>query len=876
MKKTFLSIFLMLAVSGWLMMWADSATPYPIKMRQPDGSTVTLRLHGDEFCSWYTSEDGRVYYRRGSDGWWRPDNGSGPNRVMRSQARSQREERDASMAPRKDGLGWGEKRFLVILVQWSDQTFKSGFEDYFHRALNENGFSDNGSVGSARDYYMDASQLQFQPVFDVIGPVTISRKHDKWPDGDNAKHYKMAQAMIKEAAAKVDNEVDFSIYDIDKDGLVDNVYLIYPGYSQSNGGGEDTIWPHANYISSTETYDGVRISRYACSSELYGNSGSVRSGIGTFCHEFGHVLGLPDLYDTDYEENGQAFHPSAWNLMANGNHNEDGRIPARMSLYERFILGYIKEAKDLDDSGEIHLNGLDNPELYRIPTPNEGEFFLPEVRDGKGFDKTLPAGLIIYHVDRSNNLVHGLTASQRWEDWKLINGYVDHPCHYLEIPDETLRPNGRYTMDGDYKNSFHSLWVFPKNSDWNVSYNVTDLDLKAWDGSQPYSIHGIKYANGEASFTMTRGGRTVTGVVFDAQTGEPLRGAVVLVEAESSSAPARVYPMRLSAARSSASYEAETDYDGQFLIELSEDFTEDMLLSVFATNYNPGHADLHGWSVRKDIKLEPVLQGGTDIGLTKANLPITYFYSVGGSSSNDYSVAQRFSAEELNEYVGGTISTISFSTKATGSEVWVFVDYGTKERVFARRVTNPISTAVYANKLSNDVDISDAQIKIPEGEDLYIGYLIKQSDVTKPVVSDESVDNPNRDGFLMYMGFSTTETPGDGGWKNPNLDWSWNTGNAMISCSLKSPYYLDPNVTLTNLGISYIDLPSGTLTSGQRLPLKLVTSPSEKITSTTWFYDGIPVESESIVLSAGNHILMVRLQYADGREDKVESQIVVQ
>ena len=255
--------------------------------------------------------------------------------------------------------------------------------------------------------------------------------------------------------------------------------------------------------------------------------------------------------------------------------------------------------------------------------------------------------MIIYHVDRSNNLVYGITASQRWEDWDLINGFVDHPCHYLEIPDKTLRPDGRYTMDGDNKNSFHSLWVFPKNSDWNVSYNVTDYDLKAWDGSQPFSLHGIKYANGEASFTMTRGSRTVTGVVTDSQTGDPVRGAVVLLEAKSSSAPARVMPMRLSAARSSASFEAETDYEGQFMIELPEDFSQQMLLSVFATDYQPAHAELSGRSVRKEIQLDPVISGGTDVGLTKAIFPLSTYLKWGYNSPTDYSVAVHYKAEEL-------------------------------------------------------------------------------------------------------------------------------------------------------------------------------------------------------------------------------------
>ena len=866
----------MLAVSGWLVMWADSATPNPIKMRQPDGSTITLRLHGDEFCSWYTSEDGRTIYKRGADGWWRADSGGGPNRAMRTAAREQRAARDADIrGARKSKVGWGERHFLVILVQWSDQPFQSGFGDYFTRALNEPGFSDFGSVGSARDYYLDASQLQFQPVFDMVGPVTLSRKHNEWPDGDNnSHHYEMARVMVREAVAKLDSEIDFSVYDIDKDGYIDGIYMVYPGYAQSNGGGEDTIWPHKSTAYSSDTFDGVKIGTYACSSELLGNSGTDKCGIGTFCHEFGHVVGLPDLYDTDYEVNGQAIHPGPWNLMAGGNHNANGRIPARMSLMERYILGYVTDVHDLNSAGQVTLHNLDSPAFYRIPTTNEGEYFLPEVRDGSGYDSTLPAGMIIYHVDRSQNVIDGMTAAERWENWSLINGYEYHPCHYLEIPDKTLMPYG-YPMDGDYKNSFHSLWVFPSNSDWNVSYDVTDYDLKAWDGSQPFSLHGIKYAAGEASFTMTRGSRTVTGVVTDSQTGAPVQGAVVFLEAKTSSAPARVMPMRPSAARSSASYEVETDYDGQFLIELPEDFSQQLLLSVFATDYQPAHADLSGWSVRKDIQLDPVISGGTDVGLTKAIFPLSTYLKWGYNTTTDYTVAVRYTAEEMKAYVDGTISAISFSTLASGQEVWVFVDYGTKKRAFARRVTGSINTKVQANQPSNQVDISDANVKIPAGTDIYVGYLIKQSNANIPVVTDNNKADPREGGTMFYHGFSTTATPGESGWQDVNFSGSV-IGDALIAFTVKSPLHITPGTTLTDLGINYIDLPSGTLASGQKLPLKLVSSPTEKPSGVQWFYDGVPVGGESVVLTAGSHILMVRLQYADGREDKVESQIVVQ
>ena len=348
-----------------LLLWAaalraEVATPHPVTMRQPDGSTITLRLNGDEFCSWYTSLDGRRMYRQSADGWWKPVSGSGPSRAMRSAAASRRQERDAMMARRKEPLGFGQRHFLVILVEWSDQKFQDGAADYFSRALNEEGFADSGSVGSARDYYLDASYGQFEPQFDVLGPVTLERKHNEWPEGgdpeDDDHHYYMARAMVREAIAMMDDEVDFSRYDIDGDGYMDSVYMFYPGYAQSNGGGSDTIWPHAWGVYSSERYDGVRIGAYACSSELQGGSGKELQGIGTFCHEFGHVLGLPDLYDTDYEENGQAFHPASWNLMAGGNHNSSGCVPARLSTYERYLLGYITEVKELTVSPDIQIS----------------------------------------------------------------------------------------------------------------------------------------------------------------------------------------------------------------------------------------------------------------------------------------------------------------------------------------------------------------------------------------------------------------------------------------------------------------------------------------------------------------------------------------
>ena len=875
MKRTLLSLLVILLMGGALR--AEVATPHPVTMRQPDGSTITLRLHGDEFCSWYTGLDGKKQYRQGADGWWRPISGSGPSRAMRSAAKSLREKRDAMLSRRSAPLGFGNKPFLVILVEWSDQKFQEGSADYFRRALNESGFQDGGAVGSARDYWLDASYGQFEPQFDVLGPVTLSRRHDEWPEGDDDDHhYEMARTMVREAVAMLDDAVDFSAYDLDEDGYMDSIYMFYPGYAQSNGGGEDTIWPHAWGVYTSERFDGKRIGAYACSSELQGGSGTTLQGIGTFCHEFGHVLGMPDLYDTDYEDHGQAFHPSSWNLMASGNHNSSGRIPARLSSYERYMLGYITETKVLDTPADVQFGGLSNPIFHVIPTRNEGEFFLPEVREGTVWDKPLPAGMIIYHIDRSQNMVEGVSAANRWDYSGGINVYADHPCDYILIPDKTIRPNGQYAMDDPSNgNSFYSLWTFPKpeGKPYGVSYNVTEYDLIAWDGSNPFVLGEIAYSGGRASFRLSKGRRTFTGTVVDAQSGAAVKDAVVLVsEADKATGRFVRRSLSLAATRSEARYEVRTDAQGRFNITLEEDFPSRMLLSVFATGYHAYQSEEEGWSVSRRVLAEPVIKGGEESNLSKANYPLTHYRYFGLNGYKDYTVAQHFRAEELKPYVGGTINSISFCTMASGEEIWVFVDYGTRERALARQVKN-VKTGVTASGPVNTVDISDAGITVPEGEDLYVGYLILQSNSDRPLTSDAS--EPLEGGFCLYMGFSSTTPPTAEDWFDANYDMDWDVGNALIAVSLDEPLHLTEGTTLKDLGINYIDIPSGTLSSGNNLPLRLVTSPSEKPSEVQWFYDGYPVEESHVVLSAGTHTLTARLLYSDGRKELVETQITV-
>lgn len=868
-------------MAGIVPLWADVANPNPVKMRQPDGSTVTLRLHGDEFLSWYTSEDGSTRYQQGSDGWWRP---AGKVNIRRSDiqaANELRAKRDQMFRKRGQsglGLGWGSNHFLVILVEWSDQKFQTGSADYFRRALGQTGFSDNGSVGSAKDYYTDASSGRFTPNFDVYGPITLERRHNEYPANDESHHYYMAATMVQEAVSKLDATVDLSQYDCDGDGYIDNVYMLYPGFAQSNGGGTDTIWPHAWDAWDGVNHDGVLLSSYACSSELNGNTGTTLNGIGTFCHEFGHVIGMPDLYDTDYGTNGQALYPVSWNLMASGGHNSNGRIPARLSTYERYILGYITEFEDLAYTyGNKTIQSLDANKGYMIPTGNDGEFFIAEVRNGEKWDSPLPPGMLIYHVDRSENNVHGISASRRWDDWNLINGYADHPCYYICVPDPEMVIY-QYPILGQYFESFSGFWVFPRTSDslvafWESSYEVTSYSPEAWDGSKAYTLTDISYSNGTASFYLSAGQRAVSGKVTDAEDGDSIEGAYVIVTRQNEPDNAQGRTLSLSNARRSALYETRTDSEGLYRIILDDGAPQTLDIHVYATGYLPSVETASGGVITKHFALQPVIAGSMPTTISKANLPLSSYGYWGYSERQNYTVAQKFTAAELASHIGEKIDAINFYTNATEEEIWVFVDFGTSERVLAKRVydvNNRMSSDIAA---SNSIDVSDENITIPENTDVYVGYMIKNSNTSYSAFTD---GGPYKSGgFMLQYDFSTTQAGGNN-WMEPPVTLGWGAGNALVSMTLKPEEQIDPRATLSDMGISYISIPEGTLTAGSTLQLRLVTSKSRRPTNVYWNYDRAASEESSVVLASGKHVIQAILYYEDGTWDTVEARINVQ
>ena len=388
-------------------MWGAPSRMRPVAVTGPDGEPVTVVAVGDEHSHGYEYTDGQSVE-------WLPR----VERVKLTPAMKSRAANDDSPLRITQFPTKGDLPFLVVIVEFADKGF--AFADpveEFDALLNEPGYARYNGKGSVADFYRDNSAGQFRPRFDVVGPVKLSRGYAYYGSGSDDS---AAGLMVMEACNLLDPEVDFSRYDLDGDGKVDNIYFYYAGKGEADGGDPATIWPHSWNISDQGrelTLDGVSIDAYACSPELDGSS--KPNGIGTFCHEFGHVLGLPDLYASSYSS---ALHPATWSLMASGNYNDDGRTPPGLSSYERYELGWITP-KELSYPLTVALQPLgESNTAFRISTERRNEYFLLENRQQSGWDSSLPGhGMLVWHIDYNPNI---------W-DRNVVNNNAAH--QYVDI-----------------------------------------------------------------------------------------------------------------------------------------------------------------------------------------------------------------------------------------------------------------------------------------------------------------------------------------------------------------------------------------------------------------------------------------------------------
>ena len=501
---------------------AVPAKPGLMKYTQPDGSVVELRLCGDENFHYYVSADGQkllmqkdgrfVNARLASDGRlvesavavspatlrdFKPQKVRGVSHKVKPAATAGQLKSFSGLFPDASFPAKGTQKVLVIIVQYKDVKFNIDNPlDYFNRMLNEEGFSDYLGTGSCRDYFIASSNGLFTPEFDVYGPITLANNMSYYGGNDWYGNDSNPQKMVVEACQQLNDDVDFSQYDRDGDGYIDNVYVFYAGRGEASGGSADSVWPHSWYVTEGEyqsyIFDGVQLDRYACSNEWDMSSeglGYRPAGVGTFCHEFSHVMGLPDLYATSYTS---SFTPGEWSVMDYGPYNHDGCTPPLYSAFERAALGYINPT-EITGKANITLRTIDTGDACVIKTTKANEYFLFENRQQQGWDTYIPGhGMLVWHIDYNGSV---------WEQ-NTVNNTSSHQYVDLIEADGT---QSEYSRDGD---------SFPGASNINSYTYAGTPSFRPWNGTNlGLDITDITETDGKIMFRVNGGFSAATAPV---------------------------------------------------------------------------------------------------------------------------------------------------------------------------------------------------------------------------------------------------------------------------------------------------------------------------------------------------------------------------
>lgn len=493
MKKILLSITF--ALMGIVSGFAAKAYSGIVTVTQSDGTELNVRIYGDEHFNWLTTEDGVLLVKEGNNyyiaettsyGTLKATNYIAHNANKRLPAeikaiKKQDLSRFRSYAIKKaspakamgtgnSGVKYfphsGSPKALVILVEFSDTPFQSGEKaknvfEHFLKGKAEDALPDGyeaytGSYakanlrnnGSVSDYFYVMSQGTYTPQFDVVGPYKLNQPSLYYGKGENDNTY----ALVSDACKAADGDVDFSEYDADGDGMVDLVYIIYAGYPASMSGNPNDIWPKSG-TGGFGTYDGKKVSRFGIHAELnFGlelnqKNGFLLSGIGLFCHEFSHTLGLPDLYPTVDASKVDNQNPEMWDLMDGGEYTYNGGYwPTPYSPWEMDAMGWATPVELSDEKQTVTLKSYGKERVaYKIKGENNEYLLLQNIQIGgwwTGVALVYKTGMLVWRIDYNN---------------KDVNLF-DNPNNTIGKPKVMIVPADGYVIS-DYNHGDGKQWT---------------------------------------------------------------------------------------------------------------------------------------------------------------------------------------------------------------------------------------------------------------------------------------------------------------------------------------------------------------------------------------------------------------------------------
>ena len=509
-------------------------------IKQADGTTITVRAYGDEDLSYFLASDGTLLYQEGTnfyiagvkaDGTLystgvlahepsmrtikeisaiKAQNAKAFYNSMETQAKANKVRREP-MTPDNSLLpSLGKHKIPVILVEFSDVEFsvenpKATFDKYLNgkELFNKETDPEMGqNYASVAKYFKDMSFGKFEPEFEVYGPVNLGKPLATYGAGYSSQEN--MGLLLTDACTAVDDEVDFTQYDSNDDGNIDLIYIIYAGFSQSIAGNStDCIHPKSGYLSLAKSFDGMDVKRYGVNNELNGTpadqaNGPIINGIGLFCHEFSHCMGLPDLYPKSGSIAEACINQNMdyWSLMDAGEYTANGYRPTAYTAWERERLGWM-EIGTLTGPSNVKLKSLDEGgaafRIYNDKDETGHEYYIVENVQNNGWNKNLFGnGLMVTHVD--------YLSSQFSLGGCKVNNTEGHPRMHVMAADGMFVPE--YFLGSTIEDSYITF------------LKEHNADLVAKYGGQVFSIDDYK---AEAAGDLFPGTSNATSLTDDSQ-----------------------------------------------------------------------------------------------------------------------------------------------------------------------------------------------------------------------------------------------------------------------------------------------------------------------------------------------------------------------
>jgi immune inhibitor A len=381
----------------------------------------------------------------------------------------------------KPGIS-GNFNILTLLVDFSDNVASVATADFDTLVYVD-------ITGSVNNFYRENSYNNLSIVSPVypssLGWYRAPQTYSYYVNNQNGlgSYPQNCQKLVEDLVDLADPYVDFSQFDNDSDGYVDGLIVAHSGPGAEFTGSSADIWSHQWGIT-PRLKDGVYISTYSINPEYWLSPGDITLGV--YSHELGHVLGLPDLYDTDYSSYGVG----SWSLMASGSWNGPlGASPSHFDAWSKIFLGFVTPTvPGFDQTGVSFPQVETNPTIYKLWTGGSPgtEYFLVENRQQTGYDAFLPSsGMLIWHIDEER--------SDNRSEWWPGSGFPGHYKVALEQADN-LWELEKYIDNGDTGDPYPGSSV-------NRTFSGVSLPNSDSYAGTPTSVLVVNISN--SSSTMT-------------------------------------------------------------------------------------------------------------------------------------------------------------------------------------------------------------------------------------------------------------------------------------------------------------------------------------------------------------------------------------